>query len=454
MKSIDPTHNTLIKEYSSHSHQEVVSRIQSTHEAFKEWSKLDISERGHKMRVLADLLHAEVEEHAKLIAQEMGKPLKQARAELLKCASACRYYADHSKALLQNEQVQAETSKSTLHFEPLGLILCIMPWNFPYWQVFRCAVPALMAGNGILLKHAPNVFGCALAIENLFERAGFSPSLFSVLLIDVEAIEEVIADRRIRGVSFTGSVKGGKSVGGLAGKHIKKSVLELGGSDPFIVLDDVEEMQKCIDTAIQARLNNAGQSCIAPKRFIIMRGVYQEFCDGLLKGLETIKVGDPFSEETDVGPLARLDLVENLDRQVQDSVQQGALLLTGGKRPDRVGFFYVPTVIAGAKKGMPIYDEELFGPVFTLISVDTEEEAIRIANDTIYGLGGSVWTGNIERGERVARRLETGSVYINARMVSNVALPFGGVKSSGYGRELSHYGLKEFVNIKTVCSHS
>lgn len=454
MKSIDPTHNTLIKEYSSHSHQEVVSRIQSTHEAFKEWSKLDISERGHKMRVLADLLHAEVEEHAKLIAQEMGKPLKQARAELLKCASACRYYADHSKALLQNEQVQAETSKSTLHFEPLGLILCIMPWNFPYWQVFRCAVPALMAGNGILLKHAPNVFGCALAIESLFERAGFSPSLFSVLLIDVEAIEEVIADPRVKGVSFTGSVKGGMSVGGLAGKYIKKSVLELGGSDPFIVLDDVEEMQKCIDTAIQARLNNAGQSCIAPKRFIIMKGVYQEFCDGLLKGLETIRVGDPFSEETDIGPLARLDLVENLDRQVQDSVQQGALLLTGGKRPDREGFFYVPTVIAEAKKGMPIYDEELFGPVFTLISVDTEEEAIRIANDTIYGLGASVWTGNIERGERVARRLETGSVYINARMVSNVALPFGGVKSSGYGRELSHYGLKEFVNIKTVCSHS
>jgi succinate-semialdehyde dehydrogenase / glutarate-semialdehyde dehydrogenase len=449
MKSIDPSTNRLIIEYPAHSSEEVCERIRLASEAFHFWSKCSFTERAKCLSSLANILRNKVEACSKIMTMEMGKPIKEARAEILKCATLCDFFAKKGEEFLRSEVVETEAYKSFISFEPLGLILGIMPWNFPFWQVMRFAVTTVMAGNGILLKHAPNVCGCALSLEALFEEAGFPKHLFKVLLIETEQVKDVIADDRVKGVALTGSEKAGMVVASEAGKHVKKCVLELGGSDPFIVLEDAS-FETCISTALSARLKNCGQSCIASKRFIIIQSLYDRFCEELIKKIRKIKIGDPLNEDTEMGPLAREDLLNNIEKQVTLSLYLGAKLLYGGKRLDREGFFYPPTVIANIKKDMPVYSEETFGPVFALKSVQDHDEAIAIANDTHFGLWASLWTNNLILAEQMVKRIEAGNVFVNSQTVSHPKLPFGGIKKSGYGRELSHYGIKEFVNIKTV----
>lgn len=449
MKTINPTNNQLIREYTNHSHSDVLRRIEASLIAGKNWASIDLSFRAKCMHNFAQLLRKNKEQLSRLMTTEMGKPIAQAKAEIDKCAGACDFFADNAASFLKDETIQTEAKKSYITFEPLGVILGIMPWNYPVWQVIRFAVSTLMAGNSVLLKHAENVTGCALEIEKLILDAGFPENVFQVLLIDHTLLKTVIQDDRIRGVALTGSERAGISVGESAGKSLKKTVLELGGSDPYIVLEDAD-WDLCLSTAVRARLGNCGQSCIAAKRFIIVQNLYDKFCTELKSRLEKLKIGDPLSEDTEVGPMAREDLLLNLDRQVQESIKQGAQLLYGGKRLDRPGFFYMPTILKNVKKGMPVYHEETFGPVFAVISVKDSEEAIAVANDSSYGLGASVWTQNIQEAEKFARQIQSGSVFINSQMVSHFKLPFGGIKNSGFGRELSHLGIKEFVNVKSV----
>lgn len=450
LKVIDPTNNKLVREYQEHTDQEVRDRIQQVSNTFQKWSRYSFQDRSVCMYKLAELLKSEVDSIAKIMTTEMGKPIKEARREVLKCSSGCEYYAEHSADFLKDEPVETKGKRSFITFDPLGVILCIMPWNYPLWQVVRFAAPALMAGNGVLLKHAPNVPGCALAFETLIEKAGFPKGIFRSLLISNERTSSVIEDERVAAVTLTGSEKAGVSVATSSAKVLKKAVLELGGSDPFIVLEDAP-WEKCTEMAITARLQNCGQSCIAAKRFIVIDTVVERFCKNLKERIAKLKIGDPLLEDTNIGPLAREDLLQNLERQINVSLQKGAQLQYGGKRLEREGFFYQPTIMTGIKPGMPVYDEETFGPVFAIISVRDTEEAISIANDSHYGLGASVWSDNVELAEQIARKLQTGSVYVNSQMVSDPRLPFGGIKRSGYGRELSQYGIKEFVNIKTIC---
>lgn len=449
MKTIDPARNQQINEYSEHSEAEVQEKVQQVHICSKRWSRTEFEERSRCFSKMAELLKERTEEYAGLMSSEMGKPIKESRAEIKKCALVCEYYAENAESFLQDEVITSEGSESFVSFEPLGVVLGIMPWNFPFWQVFRFAVPTAMAGNGILLKHASNVSGSALAIEELFRQAGLPEDLFKVLLIGPDKVKAVIQDDRVHAVTLTGSEKAGMSVASIAGQALKKTVLELGGSDPFIVLEDAE-LDPCVEEAVTARMINGGQSCIAAKRFIVVESLLEKFCSSLKEKVQALKVGDPFSENTDVGPLAREDLLETLERQVQRSIQKGARLLYGGERIHGEGFFFPPTIVSMVKKGMPVYEEETFGPVFAVIPVKNESEAMAVANDSQYGLGASVWTRDLQKGKELARQLESGSVFINGKTVSNVRLPFGGIKKSGYGRELSHYGIKEFVNIKTI----
>jgi succinate-semialdehyde dehydrogenase/glutarate-semialdehyde dehydrogenase len=383
------------------------------------------------------------------MALEMGKPLPQGEAEAEKCAWACDYYAEHAERFLADEPRETDASKAFVRFDPIGPVLAIMPWNFPFWQVFRFAAPALMAGNAGLLKHAPNVTRCALEIEAIFREAGFPEGLFRSLILSNEAAAQVIADPRVRAVTLTGSDRAGSQVAGHAGRHLKKTVLELGGSDPFIVLEDAD-VEQAARTAAEARLLNSGQSCIAAKRFIVVEPVADRFLDAFVPAMRARRMGDPLAPETQIGPQARHDLRANLHRQVEESVRRGARLLLGGSIPEGPGFFYPPSVLAAVEEGMPAFDEEVFGPVAAVIRVKDEPQAVRVANASRYGLGASVWTAEAVRGERLARELEVGSVFVNGLVKSDPRLPFGGVKLSGYGRELSEYGLKEFVNIKTV----
>lgn len=449
MKVINPANGRVMAEFKEHTPQQVNDCLEQATDAFKHWSGLFIEERAACMRRLAALLKERVEHCSHLITMEMGKPIAQARTEIAKCAAACEYYADSAAELLQVEEMLIEGQKTLITFEPLGVVLGIMPWNFPFWQVFRFAVPALMAGNGVILKHAPNVPGCAMGLEALFVAAGFPQNIFRSILISNERAADVIADTRIKGVSFTGSERGGAAVATLAGKYVKKCVLELGGSDPFIVCEDAD-MESCVQTAITSRLNNCGQSCIAGKRFIVAKSVLEPFCNAVKARVEKMKVGDPSQEETEIGPLARKDLLENLERQVNESVAMGAKVVFGGKRINGEGYFYPPTMLLNISEEMPVYREETFGPVYAVIGVDSVYDAIRVANDTVYGLGASVWTRNDRLGDEIARKIAAGTVYINGQMSSNISLPFGGIKNSGYGRELSHYGIKEFMNIKTI----
>ena len=417
--------------------------------AHQSWWRCSYAQRAQAMREAGRLLRKRKTDHARTMALEMGKPLKQGEAEAEKCAWVCDYYAEHAERFLADQPRETDASKAFVRFDPIGPVLAIMPWNFPFWQVFRFAAPALMAGNAGLLKHAPNVTRCALEIEAIFHEAGFPEGLFRALILSNEAAAAVIADPRVRAVTLTGSDRAGSQVAEQAGRHLKKTVLELGGSDPFIVLEDAD-VEQAARSAAEARLLNSGQSCIAAKRFIVVEPVADRFLDAFVAAMRAQRMGDPLAPDTQIGPQARYDLRANLHRQVEESVRRGARLLLGGTLPEGPGFFYAPTVLAAVEQGMPAFDEEVFGPVAAVIRVKDESQAVRVANASRYGLGASVWTADSAQGERLARDLEAGSVFVNGLVKSDPRLPFGGIKRSGYGRELSEYGLKEFVNVKTV----
>ncbi|MBN2227451.1 MAG: NAD-dependent succinate-semialdehyde dehydrogenase [candidate division Zixibacteria bacterium] len=449
LKVINPATNEIVKEYDEHTPEEVADIIGKVQDAFIRWRQTDFTHRKSLMHKAAEVLRKNKNQYARTMTMEMGKTITEARAEVEKCAWVCDYYADHAEEFLADDIVETDASRSLVAFEPIGIVLAVMPWNFPFWQVFRFAAPALMAGNAGVLKHASNVPGSALAIEAVFREAGFPEEIFRTLLISSRQVEAVIADSRIRAVTLTGSEPAGMSVASIAGRELKKTVLELGGSDPYIVLDDAD-LPACVATSVTARMINTGQSCIAAKRFIVVEPMVKQFEQQQKATMESLKVGDPLLDDTKVGPMARMDLLDELDEQVHKSIAMGARVLCGGRKADGPGAFYLPTVLTEVKKGMPVYEQETFGPVAAIIPVKDTEEAIAVANDSLFGLGGSVWSRDVQKAEAVARRIETGSVFVNGMTKSDPRLPFGGIKKSGYGRELSHYGIREFVNIKTI----
>lgn len=447
--TINPTTGKLEKTFSEISKEELLAKINSAELAYQSWRVTDFQFRKTKMLNAASILRSEKENFGKLLTLEMGKTLAQAIGEVEKCAWVCEYYAENGEKILKDEIVETDGDKSYVRFDPLGVILAVMPWNFPFWQVFRFAAPALMAGNTALLKHASNVPQCALAIEDIFKQAGFPDNVFQTLLIGSSMVNEVIQHPFVKAATLTGSEPAGKSVASACGKLLKKTVMELGGSDPFIILDDAD-IQTAANVGVTARLINNGQSCIAAKRFIVEKKVYDEFTKLFVGKMKSVKVDDPLQSETELGPIAREDLLFDLLSQINKSVEAGAEVLCGGKRLEHNGYFLEPTVLANVKEGMPAYHEEIFGPVAILIKAKDDDEAIRIANDTEFGLGASVWTKSKSRAEKFAKEIQAGSVFINGLVKSDPRLPFCGIKNSGYGRELSHYGIKEFVNIKTV----
>jgi succinate-semialdehyde dehydrogenase/glutarate-semialdehyde dehydrogenase len=448
--SINPSTGQTIHRFIEHSRDEVDRIVDRSHNAFHGWRELAPSERGRFLNSLAGVLTSERDTLAMLITSEMGKPISQARAEIEKCAVACLYYARHGAAFLKPEHPPGAHRGSKVVFEPLGPVLAIMPWNFPFWQAFRAAVPTLLAGNTVLLKHASNVSGCALAIEELFKRAGFPGGVFQTLLVGSAAVSRLIASDHIAAITLTGSTAAGKQVAALAGAALKPCVLELGGSDPYLILGDAD-IALAAEVCATARLLNCGQSCIAAKRFIVVDSVRHSFEDQFVARMRARKVGDPLDTSTDVGPMARADLRDEVHRQVRESVRHGARLLLGGQVPDGAGFFYEPTVLVDVAKGMPAYEQELFGPVAAVIAVPDEEAAIATANDSRYGLGAAIFTRDRRRGELLAQeRLEAGLVFVNDFVRSEPSLPFGGIKQSGYGRELGPYGMRAFVNTKTI----
>ncbi|NPA36474.1 MAG: NAD-dependent succinate-semialdehyde dehydrogenase [Chlorobi bacterium] len=450
LKSFNPAKEELNQSYPAHQLDEVDEILDKSVLAFKEWRETRFEERAELLRNTADILRRKKDELARIITIEMGKHIRESVAEIEKCAWVCEYYADNGAGFLVKESVQTNASESYVSYRPLGPVLAIMPWNFPFWQVFRFAAPALMGGNTGLLKHASNVPGCSIAIEEVIEEAGFPDNVFRSLLIPSNKVDMVIKDKRVKAVTLTGSTPAGKSVAALAGKYLKKTVLELGGSDPYIILEDAD-LELAVNACVTGRLINAGQSCIGAKRFVAVDAVYDRFEEMFLEKMKQVRYGDPFEETVDIGPLARNNLREELQVQVDMSVEKGARLLIGGEIPEVPGYYYPPTVLSDVKPGMPAYHDELFGPVASLIRAKDEADAIRIANDTSFGLGGAVFTQNIERGKEIAEfEIEAGSCFVNDFVRSDPRLPFGGIKGSGYGRELSHFGMKEFQNIKTV----
>lgn len=435
----------------AHTPAELQKRIIRTHHAFEEWSRADMTLRARFLHTIADLLIARAHDLAALMALEMGKPLAQGKAEAEKCALACRYFADHAPQMLADEHIPTEFTQSYVSYRPLGTVLAIMPWNFPLWQVFRFAAPALMAGNGILLKHAPNTFGCAQAIEQLILDAGLPSGLLTNIYAEVRHIPAVMRSPIVHAVTFTGSTKAGMSVAKNAGAALKKSVLELGGSDAYLILEDAN-IEQAAESCVTSRCINSGQSCIAAKRFIVPRTILNQVEEVFFQKLSAKRFGSPFDPTTDLGPLARHDLRDALHSQVERSIAAGAKLLLGGTLPDHPGAFYPPTLLTNVAPSMPAYHEELFGPAAAIIPADSEADAIRIANDSVYGLGAAVFTRDVARGEVIARSLiNAGTCYVNDYVKSDVRLPFGGIKHSGFGRELSTLGIREFVNAKTVC---
>ncbi|MBV8445361.1 MAG: NAD-dependent succinate-semialdehyde dehydrogenase, partial [Candidatus Dormibacteraeota bacterium] len=417
--------------------------------AFRRWSTTPVAERGERLRALAAVLRHDVDAHAAAITLEMGKTLREARAEVEKCAFVCEYVADNAARFLADEPAPSDSPRSLVTYEPLGTVLACMPWNFPYWQVFRCAALAVGAGNCVVLKHANNVTRCGFNIESAFREAGFPESVFTMLVLPVDRVAGVIADARIAAVSLTGSTGAGRSVGAAAGEHLKRCVLELGGSDAFIVLDDAD-LDEAASVAARARFQNAGQSCIAAKRFIVVDAVADAFVERFVARTREITIGDPTDDATQMGPLARRDLAESIERQLRDTLAGGARLRCGGQRPAGRGFFFEPTVVDRCDVDSVAFQEETFGPLAAVMTVRDEDGAVRVANASRFGLGGNVWTRDIDRGRRVARALETGGVFINGMTHSDPRIPFGGVKESGYGRELHRVGMHEFVNVKTV----
>ncbi|MHB8337565.1 MAG: NAD-dependent succinate-semialdehyde dehydrogenase [Ignavibacteriaceae bacterium] len=450
IKSINPATDEEIKSYQVMDEIEIAKIISLSNSDFLSWKETGFSERTLKMKRAAEILRQKRDSLGKLMTLEMGKPILQSKSEIEKCAWVCDYFADNAERFLSDEVIATEASKSFVTFRPLGVLLAVMPWNFPFWQVFRFAAPNLMAGNACILKHSSNVTGCALAIEEIFREAGFPENIFRTLIVPSKRIKEIIENKNIRAVTITGSVAAGKSVAGLAGSVLKKTVLELGGSDPYLILKDAD-LEQASGTCVVSRLINGGQSCIAAKRFIVVEDVYKEFERLFLQKMEKRKMGNPLDTANDLGPQARTDLRDELHEQVQRSIRLGAKLLLGGYIPDIKGAYYPPTVLADVRPGMPAYDEELFGPVAALIRVKNEEEGIRTANDSNFGLGAAVFTSDIKRGEIIAKeRINSGSCFVNEFVKSDPRLPFGGINESGYGRELSAIGIKEFVNIKTV----
>lgn len=449
IQTINPATEEVIQTFNPISKEEINKQIDKSYEAFKNWTTTSFSHRKVLMNKVAKILSAEKETFAKTMTLEMGKPIKQAVAEAEKCALVCSFYAENAEKFLADEIIPTDTSSSFVQFDPVGVVLAVMPWNFPFWQVFRFAAPALMAGNVGLLKHASNVPKCALLIEEIFTKAGFPENVFKTLLIDSKPVSDIIKHPKVAAVTLTGSELAGKNVAEVAGNCLKKSVLELGGSDPFIILEDAD-LAAAAKTAVTARIINNGQSCIAAKRFIVVKKVADEFEKLFVWNMSNLKIGDPLDAENDLGPLARENLLLDLEAQVNKSIELGAKVLIGGKRLERKGYYYPGTILTNIKKGMPAYDEEIFGPVASLIIAEDEDDAIRIANDSLFGLGASLWTKDLEKAKSIAHKIESGSVFINGMVKSDPRLPFGGVKASGYGRELSHYGIKEFVNIKTV----
>ncbi|MEJ2658753.1 MAG: NAD-dependent succinate-semialdehyde dehydrogenase [Desulfobacterales bacterium] len=450
LTATNPANGETIKIYEETPVAEMMKRVESAHQAFTAWKETAISRRAELMKGASRILIENKEEYATIMSMEMGKPVRQGRAEIEKCAWVCEYYADNAVKMLQPEKVETDASNSFISFQPLGVILAIMPWNYPFWQVFRFAAPGLMAGNAAVLKHASNVPGCSLAIEGVFKKAGFPENLFQNLLISAKKIKHVMKHPLIRAVTLTGSNFAGQEVAASAGKLLKKSVLELGGSDPYIILEDAD-VEAAAKTCVESRLLNSGQSCISAKRFVVVEAVRRQFENIFVEHMRAKKMGNPLEEDVDIGPQARFDLRDNLHRQVTQSIEKCGKFLLGGEIPKGKGAFYPATVLSNVRKDMPACDEEVFGPVGAIIIVKDEREAIQVANDSSFGLGAAVFTGDIKRGERIATyELEAGCCFVNAFVKSDPRLPFGGIKSSGYGRELSHYGIKEFVNIKTV----
>jgi len=449
IQTINPARGTVEKTFNKYSSERILTIIEEADKAFLLWRETDFRTRKKLLNNAAEVIRNKKEEYAQIITIEMGKPITQSIAEVEKCAWVCNYYADNAESFLINEHITTDASESYVEFNPLGIILAVMPWNFPFWQVFRFAAPTIMAGNVALLKHSSNVPMCALTIDQIFRNAGFPNFVFSTLLIESADVKEVIDHPLIKAATLTGSEPAGRKIASLCGKKLKKTVMELGGSDPFIVLNDAE-IKEAVSSAVKARLINNGQSCIAAKRFIVEEGVYDKFKGKFIEEMESVKVGDPMDESTALGPIAREDLLYELDSQVKASIEKGARILTGGKILPGRGYYYAPTILDNLSKGMPAYDDEIFGPVASLIKCKDAIDAVRIANDSNFGLGASLWTQNIESAKNIASKIETGSVFVNGMVKSDPRLPFGGIKNSGYGRELSHYGIKEFVNIKSI----
>jgi succinate-semialdehyde dehydrogenase/glutarate-semialdehyde dehydrogenase len=449
LTSVNPSSGEILATFEPHSNEQVEARVARAHEAADRWRKTTFAERAFIMMKAADLLENQRDELGRLMTREMGKPIRAAMEEAAKCASACRYYAEQAVHHLSRRQVSTEDKESFVLYQPIGVVLAVMPWNFPFWQVFRFAAPALMAGNVGLLKHASNVPQCALAIEDLLRRAGLPDGVFQTLLVGSGAVGGLIADPRVAAVTLTGSEGAGRDVGSRAGREIKKSVLELGGSDPFIVMPSAP-LDDAVATAVRARTVNNGQSCIAAKRFIVHETVFDEFARRFTKAIQSLRVGDPLDERTEIGPLATRQILDDLDDQVRRTVAVGARVLAGARRLERPGNFYEPTVLVDVPEDSPAGREELFGPVAPLLRARDVSDAIRIANSTTFGLGAAAWTSDARERDRFVDELQSGTVAINGMVASDPRLPFGGVKRSGYGRELSEEGIREFVNVKTV----
>ncbi|WP_107038184.1 NAD-dependent succinate-semialdehyde dehydrogenase [Brumimicrobium mesophilum] len=445
-KTINPYNGEEIAVYQSISKEELAAKLDNSQKAFETWKKVPLKERCSLLRNVGKLLLENVEEYAKMITLEMGKPISESRGEVKKCATVCDYYADNAEAFLANEMIETDASKSFVAHNPIGGVLAVMPWNFPFWQVLRFAAPTLTAGNVGFLKHSSNVFGSAKLIEELFTKAGYPENVFQNLIIHHDVTEQIVSHDGIKAITLTGSERAGSSVAAIAGKHIKKSLLELGGSNAFIVWEDAD-IDKTVKTALTARMMNCGQSCIAAKRFIILEGVYDEFVEKFTEAVKTLKSGDPMKDDTTIGPLARLDLAEELQKQVQNSIDKGAKLIHGGKQD---GCYHEPTILGNVEPGMAAFDEESFGPLAAMIKAKSIEHAFELSENSKYGLGVTVCTENVELALSYADSVSDGAYFINELVKSDARLPFGGTKLSGYGRELSKDGMMEFVNRKTV----
>jgi succinate-semialdehyde dehydrogenase / glutarate-semialdehyde dehydrogenase len=450
MTSVDPSTGEIIRTYPEFSTLDADNALYQAFTAFGSWRNASFDERAKRMTSAGVTLKKNKTAYAKIITQEMGKPLRQAEAEIEKCAWVCDFYAQKAKEYLAPEDVKTDAKKSFITFEPLGVILAVMPWNFPFWQVFRCAAPTLMAGNAMVLKHASNVCGCSLAIEDVFKQAGFPEGLFRSVLIDSKQVARLIEHPMVSAVTLTGSTEAGRAVAAQAGRAIKKAVLELGGSDAYIVLKDAD-IAKAAQVCAASRMINGGQSCVSAKRFIVEDDIAKEFETLFIKNLSNQVMGSPLDEETTLGPMARHDLRDQIHEQVKESVELGARLALGGKIPSGPGAFYPPTVLADVKAGMPAYKDEIFGPVAAIITVSDEKEAIHVANDSSFGLGSAIFTRDVQHAEQLAaHQLQAGCCFVNDFVKSDPRLPFGGVKLSGFGRELGAFGIREFTNIKTV----